>query len=228
MAIRRQSSIHILLGAALVLLLASCSEDSHRRGLTVVRAQSETAVSIHRMGGDIDVKEAPQGADLETMGGNIRLGQVESAARLRTMGGNITVEHAGGSVDASTMGGEIRLNNAYGPLKASTMGGNITARVFGTSNEQRDIELSSKGGTIRLTVPKDFPMEIRVTLAFTRNSSQDFRIDEHLGLAQKVSSDWEDGFGTARKFIRASGRVGNGLNRVTIQTINGDVIIRQE
>ena len=76
-----------------------------------------------------------------------------------------------------TMGGEIRINSVYGPLKLSTMGGNITARVVGTSNEPRNIEMSSKGGTIRLTVPKDFPMDVRVTLAYTRNSRQDFRID---------------------------------------------------
>jgi DUF4097 and DUF4098 domain-containing protein YvlB len=180
------------------------------------------------MGGDIDVKEAPQGADLQTMGGNIHLGRAGSSAKLQTMGGNITVEQAGGSVDAQTMGGEIRINSAFGPIKASTMGGDITARVVGASAGRRDVELSSKSGTIRLTVPKDFPMEVRVTLAYTRNSSQDFRIDEHLGLSQKMSPDWETGFGTARKFIRAEGRVGNGQSRVTIETINGDVILRQE
>jgi DUF4097 and DUF4098 domain-containing protein YvlB len=196
--------------------------------MTVVSAHSDGPVSIHQMGGDIDVKEAPQGATLETMGGNIHLGHVDSAAKLHTMGGNVTVDRAGGSVDAETMGGEIRINSAFGPIKASTMGGDITARVVGTSNDRRDIQLSSKAGTISLTVPKDFPMEIRVALAYTKNSSQEFRISEHMGLTQKVSPDWESGFGTPRKFIRAEGKVGNGQNRVTIDTINGDVILRQE
>ena len=180
------------------------------------------------MGGDIDVKEAPQGANLETMDGNIHLGHVDSAAKLHTMGGNITVEQAGGSVEAETMGGEIRINSAFGPIKASTMGGDIKVRVAGTSSNQRDIQLSSKAGTIALTVPKDFPMEVGITLAYTKNSSQEFRISEHLGLTQRVSRDWESGFGSPRKFIRATGHVGNGQNRVTIDTINGDVIIRQE
>lgn len=223
----KQRFLYLLLCTPAMLLLASCGENSRTHGLTVVRAESGP-VNIHQMGGDIEVKEAPQGADLETMGGNIRLGRVESAARLHTMGGNITVDHAGGSVAADTMGGEIRIESVDGPLKASTMGGNITARIVGTSNERRDIELSSKGGTIRLTVPRDFPMDVRVTVAYTKGSSQDFRIDEHLGLTQRMSRDWEDGFGSARKFIRASGSVGNGQNHVTIDTVNGDVILRQE
>jgi len=227
MAAGKMLPIRILLSTLPLILLTSCC-GSHHHGLATVSAHTDEPLGIHKMGGDIDVKEAPQGANLETMGGSIHLGRVESAAKLHTMGGNITVDHAGGSVDAETMGGEIRINSAFGPIKASTMGGDITARVVGTSNDRRDIQLSSKAGVISLTVPKDFPMEIRVALAYTKNSSQDFRISEHLGLTQKISSDWESGFGSQRKFIRAEGRVGNGQNRVTIDTVNGDVIIRQE
>lgn len=228
MAARKRSTILAVLLSLPLFLLASCCGGSHHHGLTTVSAHSDGPVNIHQMGGDIDVKEAPNGASLETMGGNIRLGNVGSAAKLHTMGGNITVDRAGSSVDAQTMGGEIHIHSAFGPIKASTMGGDITARVVGTSNERCDIELSSKGGTISLTVPKDFPMEIRVTLAYTKYSHRDFSITEHLGLTQKVSPDWESSFGTPRKFIRATGRVGNGQNRVTIDTINGDVILRQE
>ena len=228
MAAAKLLPIRILLTTLPLLLLTSCCGRSHHRGMTVVSAHSDGPLSIHQMGGDIDVKEAPQGASLETMGGNIRLGHVESAAKLHTMGGNITVDRAGASVDAQTMGGEIRINSAFGPIKASTMGGDISAKIVGTSNQQRNIELDSKGGTISLTVPRDFPMEIRVTLAYTKNSSREFSISEHLGLTQRVSPDWESGFGSPRKFIRATGRVGNGQNHVTINTINGDVILRQE
>jgi hypothetical protein len=34
--------------------------------------------------------------------------------------------------------------------------------------------------------------------------------------------------GSPRKYIRAMGQVGNGLNHVTINTVNGDVILKQE
>ena len=34
--------------------------------------------------------------------------------------------------------------------------------------------------------------------------------------------------GSPRKYIRAKGRVGSGLNHVVINTVNGDVILKQE
>jgi DUF4097 and DUF4098 domain-containing protein YvlB len=191
-------------------------------------SSSSGAVSIHRMGGDIDVKDAPHGATLHTMGGNIHLGDVASFAKVETMGGMITIDHATGSVDASTMGGGIGIGQANGAIKASTMGGDITARMVGASSEERDVELTSHGGTVTLTVPKDFPMDVRITLAYTKNAPRSYEIVDHIGLDQRESPDWDTSIGSARKYIRARGRVGSGLNHVTIETVNGDVILKQE
>lgn len=183
---------------------------------------------ISKMGGDIDVPAAPDGAHLSTMGGSIHVGSVGSFAKLHTMGGDISVEHANASVDASTMGGKITIKDTNGSIKASTMAGDVSAHVVGSSTARRDIELSSKSGTIVLNVPKDFPMEIRVILAYTKNAGDHFRIINSLGLSQQESQEWDNSHGTPRKYIRATGRVGSGLNHVTIDTINGDVILRQE
>jgi DUF4097 and DUF4098 domain-containing protein YvlB len=185
-------------------------------------------VSVHRMGGDIDVADAPNGADLHTMGGNIHVGKVGSFAKVKTMGGNIDIDHADASVNASTMGGKITLRSVNGSIHASTMAGDLTIHEVGASSSQRDIELSSKAGTVELTVPKDFPMEVRIKLAYTKNAGDHYRIIDHAGLAQRESQDWDTSEGSPRKYIRAEGRVGNGMNHVTIDTINGDVILRQE
>jgi DUF4097 and DUF4098 domain-containing protein YvlB len=162
------------------------------------------------------------------MGGNIHLGDVASFAKVETMGGMITIDHATGSVDASTMGGGIGIGQANGAIKASTMGGDITARMVGASSEERDVELTSHGGTVTLTVPKDFPMDVRITLAYTKNAPRSYEIVDHIGLDQRESPDWDTSIGSARKYIRARGRVGSGLNHVTIETVNGDVILKQE
>jgi DUF4097 and DUF4098 domain-containing protein YvlB len=143
------------------------------------------------------------------------------------MGGNITVDHANGKVDATTMGGIITIGQASGAITASTMGGDITARVVGSSTDRRDIDLSSKGGTIQLTVPKDFPMDVRITLAYTK-TDKDYRIMQHAGLQERETPEWDNSMGSPRKYIRAAGKVGSGLNHVTISTINGDVILKQE
>ncbi len=185
-------------------------------------------VVIAKMGGEIEVKSAPHGANLSTMGGDIHLGDVGGTAKAKTMGGVITIDHATGSVDASTMGGNITIGHGEGAIKASTMGGDITARMAGTSASERDIDLNSHGGTITLTVPKDFPMDVRITLATTRNAPRSYDIIDHIGLEKRESPDWDNSDGTPRKYTYAKGRVGSGLNHVVIKTINGDVILKQE
>jgi DUF4097 and DUF4098 domain-containing protein YvlB len=190
-------------------------------------AENDT-VRIARMGGGIDVTDAPHGADLSTMGGNIHVGDVASFTKVKTMGGMIDIDHAKGPVDATTMGGGITIGSADGPIKASTMGGDISARMVATSADRRDVELTSLGGTITLTVPKDFPMDVRIVLAHTKNAPRTYEIVDHIGLEQHESQDWDNSFGSPRKYIRAQGRVGDGSNHVIIKTTNGDVILNQE
>ena len=195
-------------------------------------ASDSGAVNISKMGGEIEVENAPHGATLNTMGGDIHLGSVASFAKLKTMGGNIRIDQASGKVDAVTMGGNITIDHADGAVKASTMGGDITVHLAaggaGSSTGPHDVELSSNGGTIDLVVEKNFPMDVEVTLAYTKNAKRTYHIDDNLGLTQTSGGDWDDSQGTPRKYIRAKGRVGSGTNRVSIKTIDGDVVIRQE
>jgi DUF4097 and DUF4098 domain-containing protein YvlB len=153
---------------------------------------------------------------------------VASFAKVKTMGGSITIDHATGSVDATTMGGPISIGHVNGPTKATTMGGDITARMVGASSSERDVEISSLGGTITLTLPKDFPMDVRITLAYTKSAPRTYEIIDHVGLQQQETPDWDYSNGSPRKYIRAAGRVGSGLNHVVIKTVNGDVILKQE
>ena len=143
------------------------------------------------------------------------------------MGGGIDIDRSTGTVDATTMGGGITIGTASGPIKANTMGGGIKVREVGSSTQERDIELTSKGGTIELTVPKDFPMDVRIVLAYTR-TFREYHIVQDAGLEVHQTNEWDTSEGTPRKYIRAAGRVGSGLNQVTIKTVNGDVILRQE
>jgi DUF4097 and DUF4098 domain-containing protein YvlB len=169
--------------------------------------RDDKPLTIVKAGGDIDVDGAPQGADLVTMGGNIHVGRVDSYAKLKTMGGNIDVDAASGSVQAKTLSGDI------------------VAHIIGTSNDSRDINLSSNQGEIKLVVPKDFPMTVEVTLAYTDNQDTAFRVIDDLGLRQVTTDNWDKKHGTPRKYIYANGRVGSGQNRVVISTINGNVTL---
>jgi DUF4097 and DUF4098 domain-containing protein YvlB len=220
----------LFLAIAVTAILTGCRNFDVRDGDGGM-SSSATGVSgevvINKMGGGIDVANAPHGATLSTMGGGVHVGNVAAFARIKTMGGGIDVDHATGSVDATTMGGGITISTAEGPVRATSMGGGITVREVGTSSRQRDIHLDSKGGTIELTVPKDFPMDVKITLAYTR-TDRTYHIVQHAGLDVHESSEWDHSEGTPRKYIRAGGIVGTGLNRVTIETVNGDVILNQE
>ncbi len=217
----------LLVMGGISLPLTGCSDVCAQQLRPVAYAPDSGAVNVHKMAGDIDVKDAPNGADLATMGVNITVGNVSSYAKLSTMGGNIVVEHANGSVHAHTMGGTITIRQVNGQVSASTMGGDVTVHQTGSSSNRRDIELSSMGGAILLTVPKDFGMDVKIKLGYT-HGHEDVRIVQHLGLTERQSTEWETHGGSPRKYLYASGRVGDGLNHVTIDTINGDVVLKQE
>lgn len=162
------------------------------------------------------------------MSGSIHVGSVGSHAKVKTLGGDILIDYAEGPVDAATMAGKIIIAEMNGPLRAATFGGNITVHVIGKSTARRDISLESKSGTILLTVPKDFPMEVSVRLAQATNGDHTYRIVQQLGLKQQDATVWDTGFGAPRKYLFATGRVGSGFNHVTINMANGDVILKQE
>lgn len=219
----------LLLAGAMPVVLSGCRGYDPRDGEGFSSGDTDPSgeVTINKMGGGIDVANAPHGATLNTMGGGIHVGKVASFAHVKTMGGGIDIDHASGPVDATTMGGEITIGTADGPVKATSMGGGITVHEVGSSGQKRDIQLTSKGGDIKLTVPKDFPMDVKITLAYTR-TDRDYRIHQHAGLDVRESDSWDNSQGTPRKYIRARGIVGSGLNHVTIETINGSVTLNQE
>jgi DUF4097 and DUF4098 domain-containing protein YvlB len=232
MTLRKAGAISLILIAGTITAgLSGCKYSEHGNDLLNTGSDGSTetgTVRIARMGGEIDVTDAPHGADLSTMGGDIHVGDVASFVKVKTMGGVITIDHAKGPVDATTMGGGITIGHVDGPIKASTMGGDITARMVTTSADRRDVALTSLGGTITLTVPKDFPMDVRIILAYTKNAPRSYEIIDHIGLDQRETTEWDNSMGSPRKYIRAQGRVGNGSNQVIIKTTNGDVILKQE
>jgi len=163
-------------------------------------------VQISTMGGAIEVKDAPEGADVHTMGGNI---EIEDAARF---------------VRAKTMGGDIRIRSIDGWVEATTMAGDVEVSVTGDGG---DVKLDSYSGNIVLDLPPGFGMNLDLQIAYTRNSSKTFDIEAPGSAPTTVSSDWDYGSGTPRKYIRRSESVNGGGNAVTIRTVNGNITVRE-
>lgn len=176
------------------------------------RSESSVADEVHvsTMGGDIKVDEAPQGADLDTKGGDI------------------TVRSAGKFVRAKTYGGDIEIDEIDGWVRVSTLGGDVTVHMIGDPDQgRRDVEISSHGGEITLTVPAGLSMEFDIELAITENARRDYRIISDFDMKMEKTRDWDRSRGSKRKYIYGTGSVAGGKNKIEISTINGDIYIKR-
>ena len=188
------------------------------------------------MGGEVsyrNVKRKDERKDarpvkISTMGGEIEVDQAPGGANVSTMGGDIRIRSARNFVKAKTMGGEIDIEEIDGGVKATTMGGDITVNMVGDPKEfDRDVVLSSMGGDIVLTVPKDLSMDFDIKLTITRKSADDYQIKSDFPIKTEKSGDWDYSDGSARKYIYGTGKTGDGKNKIRIDTINGDIIIKK-
>lgn len=180
--------------------------------------------NVQRRDGSTTGKEV----HISTMGGAIELAEAPHGAKLHTMGGKIEVDSAAVFVDAETMGGNIYLREVDGRVSATTMGGDVEVKIVGDpQKDDRDVEITSMGGEIRLIVPRNFSMEVDIELAYTKRRAGRYSIKSDLNLSTREDSDWDYHHGSARKVIRGSGSFAGGKNRVVIRTINGDVHLRQ-
>jgi hypothetical protein len=96
--------------------------------------------------------------------------------------------------------------------------------------EDSAIKLSSGYGDITLTVPRDYSLDLDLTIAYTRNSSRKFRIISELDgldVEEERTQEWEEDYGSAKKYIYGSGTAHGGRHRVTMYTTNGNIRIRE-
>jgi DUF4097 and DUF4098 domain-containing protein YvlB len=184
----------------------------------VVRRSGDTGSPTRTGGGDVNGDTV----QISTMGGEIEVDEAPEGASLHTMGGDIRVTDAGRFVDAKTMGGDVVLEAVDGWVKATTMGGDVEVTLIGSGG---DVELTSMSGDVVLTLPAGFSAEFDIELAYTKNSSQDYKIITDLNLQQSQKNEWVHDHGSPRKYIRATGTVGGGQYKVKIKTINGNIRI---
>jgi DUF4097 and DUF4098 domain-containing protein YvlB len=164
------------------------------------------ALSISTMGGPVNVDSAPFGVEASTMGGAIHIKSARVYTRVKTMGGSITIDDIDGWVEAATMGG------------------NVTVVMTGDPEQgRRDVDISSMGGTIRLTVPRDLAMDVDLELNYTRGSGGKYKIISDFDLTLEETENQEKSPGKPGKTIRARGRTGDGRHRIIVSTVNGDI-----
>jgi DUF4097 and DUF4098 domain-containing protein YvlB len=194
------------------------------------------ALKSETMGGDVSFLGSKKDAygknagelNLSTMGGDIDVTSAPFGASVNTMGGDIDIKSVGKFVKATTMGGDLNLDAIDGGIKASTMGGDVIARMIGNPDKgDRDVKLSSMGGEIHLTVPAGLSMDFDIKLTYTKQGGRQYSIESDFPITIKESESWDNSQGTPRKYIYGSGQVGDGKNKIKLETINGDIIIKK-
>jgi hypothetical protein len=167
-------------------------------------------IIISTMGGDLNVDDAPSGVDLHTMGGDVTVGNARKFVKAKTMGGEIKVGEIDGWIEATTMGGDVSVNLLYK-----------------SKNEKHDVKLKSMGGDITLYVPENFPMDIDITLAFTKDHEGDVDIISDFNLSKETTKRWDKQKGSERKYIYGKAQLNGAKNKVIIETVNGNIYLKK-
>jgi beta-lactamase regulating signal transducer with metallopeptidase domain len=182
------------------------------RGLTqnVPRELSIGALHITKAGGHITLDAAPQGGIIHTGGGRIVIGR------------------AGGDLRASTGGGDIEIQSITGSADVSTGAGDVHLTIVGDDGREQVIEAWTGHGTVEIVVPRSFNGRVELEAAYTRGFGRKSRIETDWTIEQTETDEWESpNGGTPRKYVRATGVLGNGRGLIRIGTVNGDVVLRR-
>lgn len=189
------------------------------------------------MGGDVvydnvtraDGSSTGKAVEISTMGGDITVESAPAGANVSTMGGDIAIASAAGRVKAKTMGGDIEIASLDGGGVATTMGGDIEVRMVGDpASGDRSVELESMGGDITLVVPDGLSMSVEIEIAYTKNSSRNYKIVSDFPVTVSETPEWDyKSKGGGRKTITGVGSIAGGKNKIRISTVNGDVTLKK-
>jgi DUF4097 and DUF4098 domain-containing protein YvlB len=192
-------------------------------------------IEIYTSGGDLELEDV-RGSQIvgRTAGGDIKLKEVEGVIAMATSGGTLDIEDIVGSLEASTAGGDIELETTEGPVEVTTSGGDIdgediqgairaqtsggdisVVKTWNRDLSDHDIKLKTSRGTIRLSLPRNFPATIRATV---EDKFSVEAIDSEIPL--NISKHHDE--------VRGEGVIGEGTYRVTLRTRYDSIIITEE
>ena len=177
--------------------------------IDIARRGSVGTLNIRKAGGGVDLDEAPRGANVHTGGGDIRIG------------------HAGGTVSAVTGGGDIMIGPAAGSVTAGTGAGDVHVIVADAGREEQTVEITSGKGDITVDLPGGFDGRLELETSFTEGHRHSAKITSSWSLDRDEITPWDDREGTARRYVRARGEVGDGQGLVRIKTVNGNIEVRR-
>jgi Putative adhesin len=181
----------------------------HRaRANFVVQIPAGVHVQLETGNGAVSISGA--GADVRATTGNGRVNIARTDGRVyaRTGNGAVAVDEARGEVDVSTGNGDVRVATAHGPVNARSGNGDIDVSMDRVDGGV-PMTFSTGSGRIVVAVPEGFGAELD-----SRTGNGNFESDVPLRIEGRID----------RQHIR--GTLGDGGERLTLATGNGDIRIR--
>ena len=184
---------------------------SRYSGSLTVKLPTRLALYLDTVNGSITCVKMDGDIHFDTTNGAIQADGTNGDANLDTTNGSITLGKVGGRVHADTTNGAITLLDVGGAIDASTTNGGIKAVLAGTL--AGDVSLDTTNGAITLEVGPNSNFEVR---ADTSNG----RVHDSLP-AGRFSGDYNK----RRTYMK--GTVGSGGYKVTLDTTNGSIYIKE-
>jgi Putative adhesin len=193
------------------------------RGDVLVRTRIQASANT-----DADARRLVSGVRVDTAGGRIRAEGPDTANRdenwsvsfeinvprtamltLNTNNGGISIDDFRGSATFHAHNGGLTLNNVGGDLRGETTNGGVTVDVTGDHWDGSGLDVETRNGGIRLTLPKGFSAELDAGTTHG-GISIDFPVTVQGPLGHHVTTT-----------------LGSGGPRLRAITTNGGVTIRQ-
>jgi beta-lactamase regulating signal transducer with metallopeptidase domain len=189
--------------------VTTTSYQDDRSPFATTRGFLDGAVSMTKAGGEVTLSEMNRGGVVHTGGGRISIGESR------------------GLLDVSTGGGDIELMKMGGDAVVSTGAGDVTIQVVNVDGTEHSISVYSGKGSVVLELPSNLNARLELEAAYTDNSSRRTRIESDFPVAPSESQEWDDRFGTPRKFVRGTATLGGGRGLIRVRTVNGDIVVRR-
>jgi hypothetical protein len=170
------------------------------RGTQVKVLTGNGAISVERVGGDVQAS---------TGNGRVRVEGTEGSVRVSTGNGDVDVRGAKASVRVSTGNGRVNVTTSEGPVEARTGNGDIDVSMTQLKAHD-DMTFSTGSGGVRVTLPAGYNGELDAT-----TGNGEVRSDFDLKIEGRMNP----------RHIRAT--IGTGGPRLRLTTGNGGLEVRK-
>lgn len=183
--------------------------NNRARASFIVRIPAGVLVQAETGNGDVSINGAGSEVIATTGNGRVLVSETTGRVTARTGNGRVTVDGARGPVEATTGNGDVRVATSSGPVSARSGNGDIDVSMDRIERSGA-MSFSTGSGRITLTVPDSYGAEMDASSGNGNVSS-----DIPVRIEGRISPR------------RMRGTLGQGGDRLTLSTGNGDIEIRK-